>query len=67
VNPAPAPVAFSSISMRAVFAAAVVMIEVSTILRLTGTVVFVTEFDDPPALPHAVSTTAAASTVAIRE
>jgi hypothetical protein len=53
--------------VRAVFAAAVVMIEVSTILRLTGTVVFVTEFDDPPALPHAVSTTPAASTNAIRE
>jgi hypothetical protein len=63
----PPPEASTVSSVRAVFAAAVVMIEVSTILRLTGTVVFVTEFDDPPALPHAVSTTAAASTNAIRE
>ena len=57
----------TSTSMRAVFAAAVVTIEVSTILRLTGTVVFVTEFDEPPPLPHAVSTTADARTIAIRE
>jgi hypothetical protein len=66
-KPAPAPVAFVSTSTRAVFAAAVVVIEVSTIFRLTGTVVFVTEFDDPPPLPHAVNTTADARTIAIRE
>jgi len=53
--------------MRAVFAAAVVMIDVSTILRLTGTVVFVPESDVDPPLPHAASASAEATTIAIPE